>query len=99
MLTKGTGFKLHALWPDSPAEMAGLSMGDELVAFNGIQADQFLNTTVDMEKGEIMNVTVLRNRNLLEKQVVVSGEAYYLHPKLVKGNSTNLREIWWKNKR
>lgn len=99
VLAKGTEFKLHTIWPDSPAEMAGLSMGDELVAFNGIQADQFLNTTVDMEKGEIMNVTVLRNRNLLEKEVVVSGEAFYLQPKLVKGNSTDLREIWWRNKR
>lgn len=98
VISKGNGYAIHTIWPDSPAEKAGLVIGDELVALNGIQVDQFLNTTVSMEKGEVMNVSVLRNRNLMDTEVFISGEYFYLQPKLEVGNSTSLRDVWWRNK-
>lgn len=56
------GYRLHSVWPGSPADIAGLAEGDLIISVNGIQADAHLNERLELENTERLMVTMIRNR-------------------------------------
>ncbi|MFH1452830.1 MAG: PDZ domain-containing protein [Armatimonadota bacterium] len=71
----GCGIIITKITRDSPAEKAGLSIDDVIVAVNGVKADKggFL---VNSKPYEIVKVTLFRNNVLMTKQVYLGKKGF-----------------------
>ena len=56
------GLKLSLVWPDSPADKAGLAAGDLVTVVNAIQVDEHLDARLRLESPSLLNIHFIRNR-------------------------------------
>ncbi len=92
----GQGYRIDIVVVDSPADRAGLSVGDLLIAANGIALDQhwiehFTPTNTPL------HLHVLRNRKLLEINVDLNGSVVRRHQIVVENIENQSLKSWIAN--
>ncbi|MDX2362605.1 MAG: PDZ domain-containing protein [Crocinitomicaceae bacterium] len=65
-LPSGANFKIYALYPGGPAEAAELSIGDEIIAVNGLACNSELDKWLEYFDNDLKTVTVIRGGVLRE---------------------------------
>ncbi len=56
------GFRLSVVWPDSPADKAGLAAGDLITVVNGIHVDEHLDARLRLDRPGLLNIAFMRQR-------------------------------------
>lgn len=72
------GSTVVMIYPESPAEKAGLSLKDEIIAINGMKISDDLSKWCDFLKDQEFSLTVSTSSgNIKEKKMQASKEVYY----------------------
>jgi predicted metalloprotease with PDZ domain len=83
--------------PGSPADLAGLSLNDEILAVNGMQVEKSLDELMrfagDQDSGEII-MTVFRSKQLLEFSLAASEDHYFPDYFIVKSPDADEEKKW-----
>lgn len=95
VISKDGKVVVHSVWPDSPADNAGMSKGDEILFVNGIRADELLQAHMSMVRFSQVSTTVLRNRQQHTLMLVNDDLSYFPIPSLEVEKRTSLQEKWW----
>ena len=75
---------ISAIYPGSPAEMAGLSLGDELIALNTIKLNHDLDSCLNYFDASSKTLSFFRNGKLLQLTLPVVNRFFYLSHKIHK---------------
>ncbi len=69
--------KISQIAPGSPAEEAGLSIEDELVAINGIKIDRNLEDLFAYHYEETIQLTIFRNNHIKQMHLIADGSQFF----------------------
>jgi predicted metalloprotease with PDZ domain len=84
---------ISAIYPGSPADMAGLSLGDELIALNTIKLNHDLDSCLNYFDASSKTLSFFRNGKLLQLTLPEVNRFFYLNHKIhKKGNLTTNQE-------
>ena len=75
---------ISAIYPGSPAEMAGLSLGDELIAVNKIKLNNDLDACLNYFDATSKTLSFFRNGKLLQLTLPEVNRFFYLDHKIHK---------------
>ena len=75
---------ISAIYPGSPAEMAGLSLGDELIAVNKIKLNNDLDACLNYFDASSKTLSFFRNGKLLQLTLPEVNRFFYLYHKIHK---------------
>ena len=75
---------ISAIYPGSPAEMAGLSLGDELIAVNKIKLNNDLDACLNYFDASSKTLSFFRNGKLLDITLPEVNRFFYLYHKIHK---------------
>ena len=75
---------ISAIYPGSPAEMAGLSLGDELIALNTIKLNHDLDACLNYFDAGSKTLSFFRNGKLLQLTLPEVNRFFYLNHKIHK---------------
>jgi predicted metalloprotease with PDZ domain len=75
---------ISAIYPGSPAEMAGLSLGDELIAVNKIKLNNDLDACLNYFDASSKTLSFFRNGKLLDITLPEVNRFFYLNHKIHK---------------
>ena len=75
---------ISAIYPGSPAEMAGLSLGDELIALNTIKLNYDLDSCLNYFDASSKTLSFFRNGKLLQLTLPEVNRFFYLSHKIHK---------------
>ncbi len=75
---------ISAIYPGSPAEMAGLSLGDELIAVNKIKLNNDLDACLNYFDASSKKLSFFRNGKLLDITMPEVNRFFYLYHKIHK---------------
>jgi predicted metalloprotease with PDZ domain len=75
---------ISAIYPGSPAEMAGLSLGDELIALNTIKLNHDLDSCLNYFDASSKTLCFFRNGKLLQLTLPEVNRFFYLSHKIHK---------------
>ena len=75
---------ISAIYPGSPAEMAGLSLGDELIAVNKIKLNNDLDACLNYFDASSKTLSFFRNGKLLDITMPEVNRFFYLYHKIHK---------------
>ncbi len=75
---------ISAIYPGSPAEMAGLSLGDELIAVNKIKLNNDLDACLNYFDASSKTLSFFRNGKLLQIILPEVNRFFYLNHKIHK---------------
>ena len=75
---------ISAIYPGSPADMAGLSLGDELIALNTIKLNHDLDSCLNYFDASSKTLSFFRNGKLLQLTLPVVNRFFYLYHKIHK---------------
>ncbi len=75
---------ISAIYPGSPAEMAGLSLGDELIAVNKIKLNNDLDACLNYFDATSKTLSFFRNGKLLQLTLPEVNRFFYLYHKIHK---------------
>jgi predicted metalloprotease with PDZ domain len=75
---------ISAIYPGSPAEMAGLSLGDELIALNTIKLNHDLDSCLNYFDASSKTLSFFRNGKLLQLTLPEVNRFFYLYHKIHK---------------
>ena len=75
---------ISAIYPGSPAEMAGLSLGDELIAVNKIKLNNDLDACLNYFDASSKTLSFFRNGKLLQLTLPEVNRFFYLNHKINK---------------
>ena len=75
---------ISAIYPGSPAEMAGLSLGDELIALNTIKLNYDLDSCLNYFDASSKTLSFFRNGKLLQLTLPEVNRFFYLYHKIHK---------------
>ena len=75
---------ISAIYPGSPAEMAGLSLGDELIAVNTIKLNNDLDACLNYFDASSKTLSFFRNGKLLQLTLPEVNRFFYLYHKIHK---------------
>ncbi len=75
---------ISAIYPGSPAEMAGLSLGDELIAVNKIKLNNDLDACLNYFDASSKTLSFFRNGKLLDITLPEVNRFFYLNHKINK---------------
>ena len=75
---------ISAIYPGSPAEMAGLSLGDELIALNTIKLNHDLDSCLNFFDASSKTLSFFRNGKLLQLTLPEVNRFFYLYHKIHK---------------
>ena len=75
---------ISAIYPGSPAEMAGLSLGDELIAVNKIKLNNDLDACLNYFDATSKTLSFFRNGKLLKLTLPEVNRFFYLYHKIHK---------------
>lgn len=84
--TQAAGEKttIAAIFPNSPADKAGLSVQDEIIAVNGMRVENNLNDLCVHFNEKRITFTVATNKRLREVLVITDGSLFYLNYSIAK---------------
>jgi len=84
---------ISAIYPGSPADMAGLSLGDELIALNTIKLNHDLDSCLNYFDATSKTLSFFRNGKLLQITLPEVNRFFYLNHKIYKQSKiTNVQE-------
>ena len=84
---------ISAIYPGSTADMAGLSLGDELIALNTIKLNHDLDSCLNYFDASSKTLSFFRNGKLLQLTLPEVNRFFYLNHKIhKKGNLTTNQE-------
>ena len=84
---------ISAIYPGSPTDMAGLSLGDELIALNTIKLNHDLDSCLNYFDAISKTLSFFRNGKLLQLTLPEVNRFFYLNHKIhKKGNLTTNQE-------
>jgi len=84
---------ISAIYPGSPADMVGLSLGDELIAVNKIKLNNDFDTCLNYFDATSKTLSLFRNGRLLQLTLPEVNRFFYLNHKICKQNKlTNVQE-------
>ena len=84
---------ISAIYPGSPTDMAGLSLGDELIALNTIKLNHDLDSYLNYFDASSKTLSFFRNGKLLQLTLPEVNRFFYLNHKIhKKGNLTTNQE-------
>ena len=75
---------ISAIYPGSPADMAGLSLGDELIALNTIKLNHDLDSYLNYFDASSKTLSFFRNGKLLQLTLPEVNRFFYLNHKIHK---------------
>ena len=75
---------ISAIYPGSPAEMAGLSLGDELIALNTIKLNYDLDSCLNYFDASSKTLSFFRNGKLLQLTLPEVNRFFYLYHKILQ---------------
>ena len=75
---------ISAIYPGSPADMAGLSLGDELIALNTIKLNHDLDSYLNYFDASSKTLSFFRNGKLLQLTLPEVNRFFYLYHKIHK---------------
>ena len=75
---------ISAIYPGSPADMAGLSLGDELIALNTIKLNHDLDSCLNYFDASSKTLSFFRNGKLLQLTLPEVNRFFYLYHKIHK---------------
>lgn len=75
---------ISAIYPGSPADMAGLSLGDELIALNTIKLNHDLDSCLNYFDASSKTLSFFRNGKLLQLTLPEVNRFFYLNHKIDK---------------
>ena len=75
---------ISAIYPGSPADMAGLSLGDELIALNTIKLNHDLDACLNYFDASSKTLSFFRNGKLLQLTLPEVNRFFYLNHKIHK---------------
>jgi predicted metalloprotease with PDZ domain len=75
---------ISAIYPGSPAEMAGLSLGDELIALNTIKLNYDLDSCLNYFDASSKTLSIFRNGKLIDITLPEVNRFFYLSHKIHK---------------
>ena len=75
---------ISAIYPGSPAEMAGLSLGDELIAVNKIKLNNDLDACLNYFDASSKTLSFFKNGKLLDITLPEVNRFFYLYHKIHK---------------
>ena len=75
---------ISAIYPGSPADMAGLSLGDELIALNTIKLNHDLDACLNYFDARSKTLSFFRNGKLLQLTLPEVNRFFYLNHKINK---------------
>ena len=75
---------ISAIYPGSPADIAGLSLGDELIALNTIKLNHDLDSCLNYFDASSKTLSFFRNGKLLQLTLPVVNRFFYLSHKIHK---------------
>ena len=75
---------ISAIYPGSPADMAGLSLGDELIALNTIKLNHDLDACLNYFDATSKTLSFFRNGKLLQLTLPEVNRFFYLYHKIHK---------------
>ena len=75
---------ISAIYPGSPADMAGLSLGDELIALNTIKLNHDLDSCLNYFDASSKTLSFFRNGKLLQLTLPEVNRFFYLNHKIHK---------------
>ena len=75
---------ISAIYPGSPADMAGLSLGDELIALNTIKLNHDLDSCLNYFDASSKTLSFFRNGKLLQLTLPEVNRFFYLYHKIYK---------------
>ena len=75
---------ISAIYPGSPADMAGLSLGDELIALNTIKLNYDLDSCLNYFDASSKTLSFFRNGKLLHLTLPEVNRFFYLYHKIHK---------------
>ena len=70
-------YTIHSFSPGSPADMCGMSAGDEIIAVNGIKLDGNLEQWLGYFNARDIRLTISRAQIILEKKIPVVHRSFY----------------------
>lgn len=77
IIEDSNGSVITALYPESPFDSAGAMLGDKIIAINGVEINQDADRWARFYKYEPKTITVSRNRQIIDLEVIDSDEIYY----------------------
>ena len=75
---------ISAIYPGSPADMAGLSLGDEIIALNTIKLNHDLDSCLNYFDASSKTLSFFRNGKLLQLTLPEVNRFFYLNHKIHK---------------
>jgi predicted metalloprotease with PDZ domain len=78
ILPKGKSAVVQSIYPGSPAELGGLSIGDEIVAVNGKQLNSDLDKWLTYFQSDLKTISLMREGLLLECTLPEANRNFYL---------------------
>jgi predicted metalloprotease with PDZ domain len=70
--------------PESPAERVGLSLGDKIIAINGIAIEMNLNEVLSEHKTDSIEISFMRRNELLTVSLTKTDKRYYPVYQIIK---------------
>jgi predicted metalloprotease with PDZ domain len=77
ILSKGKNEIVQSIYPGSPAEIHGLSIGDEIIAINGFALNSDLDKWLRYFESDQKNLSLFRNGVLKEIQLINNNPKFY----------------------
>ena len=95
----GERLRVQQVWPDSPADNAGLALGDEIISVRGEQLDAQHQNYLNSLPSKACSITFLRQGKLIRTEIQTGSPAYYpiYHLSMnvnLSGESTDFHEAW-----
>jgi predicted metalloprotease with PDZ domain len=77
-----SGFKVSVIFPGSPADVSGMTIGDEILAVNSVVCSTNLDQWLTYFENDEKRLTVIRNGRLVELVIPEVSRSFYLQYKL-----------------
>lgn len=76
-ISKGKSALIQSIYPGSPAELSGLSIGDELISVNGIQLNNDLDKWLEYFRVDSKTITIIREGRIVEINLKEGRDNFY----------------------
>ena len=99
LLSKGRNYSVYSIYPGSPADIGGLSIGDELISVNGMQLNADINQWLNYFEADVKTITLIREGRIIECVLPEKDLSYYLMhevkiPKEIPESNLNNLKRW-----
>jgi predicted metalloprotease with PDZ domain len=75
---------VNQVHPGSPADESGLAVNDEIVAVNGMRVNQNLAHLIQLQEGNTLELSIIRNGEVIDLDVYADDETYFPIYHLIK---------------